>query len=133
MSPFLCLLLYHGKTYEERHVTWLCKDQPNNRTMSCELTKCQSEICRKLNSKPQLHRWFIWCTRVVTTFFPYLNWTLSSGASKNDALHSTLMTCWTWAQFSVVEWSVCVCKRERERYNHNTIMVGSSIVMDMLK
>ena len=22
------------------------------------LTKCQSEICRNLNSKPQLHRWF---------------------------------------------------------------------------
>ena len=42
-------------------------------------------------------------TRVVTTFFSDLNWTLSSGASKNGALHSMLMTCWTWAPFSIVE------------------------------
>ena len=101
------------------------------------LTKCQSEICRNLNSKPQLHRWFIWCTRVVTTLFSYLKWTLSSGASKNSALHSTLMTCWTWAPFSVVEWSVCVYVREREREREREVQSYygriKSIVMDILK
>lgn len=33
----------------------------------------------------------------------YLNCKLSRGASKKGALHSTLMTCWTWAPFSIVE------------------------------
>ena len=73
------------------------------------LTKCQSEICRNLNSKPQLHRWFIWCTRVVTTFFSYLKWTLSSGASKNSALHLMVMT---WTGFVAEKTPirpVCVC------------------------
>ena len=33
----------------------------------------------------------------------YLNCTFSRGASKKGALHSTLMTCCTWAPFSIVE------------------------------